>query len=203
MLIPTVTGTFVWVLPSAPRTVTTCWPPTVFTARLGTRTAPSARFVTTAAVALMPTSSDGFEPLMQTVTAKLATPEICVPTRLSEQTLPTTVFVPSAAAVIVAAWPILRFAMSVSEAWPAIWSFERSMTSIWPVVLAELELALEPLGALTDWPTVRLTAVTVPSMGELSVGPVAWRVVTVCWAWATAALSAATWALVAGAIFWL
>ena len=44
------------------------------------------------------------------------------------------------------AWPDLSFAMSVSDAWPAIWSFERSMTSICPVVVdADVELPPEAL----------------------------------------------------------
>ena len=201
-MIPTVTGTFFWVLPSASRTTTTCWPPTVLTARLGTRTALSARLVTTAAVALMPTSSAGFDPSRQTVTPKLVTPEICVPTTLSAQTFPTTVSVPRAAAVIVADCPILSFATSVSDAWPAIWSLARSMTSIWPVEVAdELELELEPDEPVTSWPTMRFTTVTLPAIGLVIVLPFCWSVARACWADATPAVSEAIVAAVAGASF--
>ena len=72
------------------------------------------------------------------------------------------------------------------------------MTSIWPVVLDEA--ADDPVEPETCWPTSRLTAVTVPLIGEVMLAPVAWRLASVCCAWASDARSAAIWASVVGAV---
>src|SRR5450759_1533774 len=82
------------------------------------------------------------------------------------------------------------------------------MTWIWPAVVVELELPEpepeepeEPEEPDTWSPTLMVTAVTVPAIGETIWTPVCWSVASACWADATEALSEAIWAAGVAAVW--